>query len=190
MIDGPAGKLEALLDSPEIRPRAVVVFAHPRPQFEGSMHTKVICRAAKALRRIGFATLLFNFRGGGKSEGNFDQGRGELDDFRAGLDWAAAQYPGIALWAAGFSFGAWVALTVGAEDPRVSLLLGIVPLRRTMTFRRCGRARSPSSSSTVKPTNCFQSRMRDNSTSISRNQRGRRDRRGRSSFRRKSIGRR
>ena len=127
MIDGPAGNLEALLDEPERPPRAAVVFAHPHPEFGGSMHTKVVYRAAKALRRISCATLRFNFRGVGQSDGSFDRGRGEAGDFRAGLDWAARKYPGTALWAAGFSFGAWVALTVGAEDPQVDLLLGIAP---------------------------------------------------------------
>ena len=83
------------------------------------MHTKVVYQAAKALSRIGCAVLRFNFRGAGASAGTFDDGPGEQDDFRAALDFMAAQYPGAPLWAAGMSFGAWVALTVGAEDPRV-----------------------------------------------------------------------
>ena len=127
MIDGPAGSLEALLDEPGPSPRAAVVFAHPHPQFGGSMHTKVVYRSAKALSRIGCATLRFNFRGVGKSDGTFDSGRGEAEDFRAGLDWLVEKYPGVPLWAAGFSFGAWIALSVGADDPRVSLLLGVAP---------------------------------------------------------------
>ena len=127
MIDGPSGGLEVLLDEPESSPRAAIVFAHPHPQFGGTMHTKVVYRSAKALRRIGCATLRFNFRGVGKSDGAFDDGRGEAKDFRAGLDWIAERYPGVPLWAAGFSFGAWVALSVGTADPPVSLLLGIAP---------------------------------------------------------------
>lgn len=127
MIDGPAGSLEALLDEPGPSPCAAVVFAHTHPQLGGSMHTKVVHRSAKALRRIGCATLRFNFRGVGKSDGTFDRSRGEAADFRAGLDWLAGQYPGVPLWAAGFSFGAWIALSVGAADPRVSLLLGVAP---------------------------------------------------------------
>ena len=78
------------------------------------MHTKVVYRSAKALSRIGCATLRFNFRGVGKSDGTFDSGRGEAEDFRAGLDWLVEKYPGVPLWAAGFSFGAWIALSVGA----------------------------------------------------------------------------
>ena len=91
------------------------------------MHTKVVYQAAKALSRIGCAVLRFNFRGAGASAGSFTNGPGEMDDFRAALDFMHARYPGAPLWAAGMSFGAWVALTVGAEDPRVSTLIGIAP---------------------------------------------------------------
>ena len=91
------------------------------------MHTKVVYRATKALARVGCAVLRFNFRGVGRSEGTWDEGPGELDDYRAALDFAAARYPDADLWAAGFSFGSWVAMTIGATDPRVSLLLGVAP---------------------------------------------------------------
>jgi alpha/beta superfamily hydrolase len=127
-LRGPAGRLEALLDTPEPdHVRAAVVFAHPHPQHGGTMHTKVVYQGAKALTRIGCAVLRFNFRGVGASEGAFDSGEGEQEDFRAGLDYMAGKYPGIPLWAAGFSFGSWVALEVGALDPRVSVLIGIAP---------------------------------------------------------------
>ena len=125
---GPAGRLEALLDTPEPSPvRAAVVFAHPHPQQGGTMHTKVVFQGAKALSRIGCAVLRFNFRGVGASQGEFDRGEGEQADFRAALDYMAARYPGVPLWAAGFSFGSWVALEVGALDDRVSVLIGIAP---------------------------------------------------------------
>jgi alpha/beta superfamily hydrolase len=125
---GPAGRLEALLDTPEPSPvRAAVVFAHPHPQHGGTMHTKVVFQGAKALSRIGCAVLRFNFRGVGASQGEFDRGEGEQADFRAALDYMAARYPGVSLWAAGFSFGSWVALEVGALDDRVSVLIGIAP---------------------------------------------------------------
>jgi alpha/beta superfamily hydrolase len=126
-IAGPVGPLEALLDLPEGRPRAAVVFAHPHPLQGGTMHTKTVYQAAKALARIGCAVLRFNFRGVGRSAGAFDAGSGEMDDFRAGLDFMASRYPERALWAAGFSFGSFIALSVGAADPRVTLLLGIAP---------------------------------------------------------------
>lgn len=126
-ISGPAGPLEALLDLPADEPRVAAVFAHPHPLHGGTMHTKAVYQSAKALTRIGVAVLRFNFRGAGRSAGTHDAGSGEMDDFRAALDFMASRYPALPLWAAGFSFGSWVALTVGAEDPRVQLMLGIGP---------------------------------------------------------------
>jgi alpha/beta superfamily hydrolase len=130
-LNGPAGPLEALLDEPSTiaggHVRAAVVFAHPHPQFGGTMHTKAVYQGAKGLARIGCAVLRFNFRGVGRSAGEFDNGEGEKADFSAALSYMAARYPGAQLWAAGFSFGAWVALEVGALDARVSALIGIAP---------------------------------------------------------------
>lgn len=91
------------------------------------MHTKAVYQGTKGLTRIGCAVLRFNFRGVGRSEGAFDAGDGEKQDFSAALDYMAAKYASVPLWAAGFSFGAWVALEVGAVDSRVSLLIGIAP---------------------------------------------------------------
>ena len=124
---GPAGPLEALIDEPQGPLRAAVVFAHPHPQFGGTMHTKAVFQGAKGLARIGCAVLRFNFRGVGRSAGQFDQGPGEQADFGAALDYMAARYPAARLWAAGFSFGSWVALEVGAQDDRVSVLIGVAP---------------------------------------------------------------
>jgi uncharacterized protein len=129
-IPGPVGRLEALLDEPAgngSSVRAAVVFAHPHPQWGGTMHTKVVYQAAKALGRIGCAVLRFNFRGVGASAGTFEQGVGEADDFRAGLDFMHQRYPSARLWGGGFSFGAWIALTVSAADVRVSTLIGVAP---------------------------------------------------------------
>ena len=142
-IAGRAGRIEALLEEPAApgtighdgrvsrgHPgglRAAVVLAHPLTSQGGTMHTKAVYQAAKALSRIGCAVLRFNFRGAGASEGTFSNGPGEQEDFRAALDDMAAQYPGAPIWAAGMSFGAWVALSAGAGDPRVTALLGIAP---------------------------------------------------------------
>ncbi len=126
-IPGPAGRLEALLDEPSAGgdPRAAVVLAHPHPQYGGTLHTKAVYWAAKACTRIGCAVVRFNFRGAGSSAGAFTDGPGEMDDFRAGLAFMQERYPSAPLWAGGMSFGAWVALSVGAGDPRVSALIGI-----------------------------------------------------------------
>ena len=126
-IPGPAGSLEALLDLPEDTPRAVAVFGHPHPLHGGTMHTKALYQAAKAMPRIGVAALRINFRGVGRSAGTFDAGPGEMDDFRSAVSFAAGRFPDLPIWAAGMSFGSWIAMTAGAEDPRVSLLLGIAP---------------------------------------------------------------
>ncbi len=127
-IQGPRGPLEALLEAPAVSARAAAVFAHPHPLYGGTMHTRVVFQGAKALARIGVAVLRFNFRGVGRSAGTFDDGAGEREDYRAALDFVAAQYPRLPLWTVGFSFGAWIAMTAGADDPRVRVLLGIAPV--------------------------------------------------------------
>ena len=126
-IAGPAGPLEALLDEPEGEPRAVAVFGHPHPLHGGTMHTKALYQAAKAMPRIGVAALRFNFRGVGRSGGTFDSGPGEKEDFTAAIDFVSDRFPDLPVWAAGMSFGSWIAMTTGAEEPRVSLLLAIAP---------------------------------------------------------------
>jgi alpha/beta superfamily hydrolase len=132
-IPGPAGQLEAIYKPAETtvpgKERAAVV-CHPHPAHSGTMHNKVVFRAARALGETGFATLRFNFRGVGRSEGAYDEGRGERDDVRAGIDWLAAEHPKAELVVAGFSFGAWTGLPVGCADERVSRLVGIgTPVR-------------------------------------------------------------
>ena len=126
-IPGAVGQLEALLDLPEGPPRRAVVFAHPLPIKGGTMHTKVVFQAAKALTRIGCVVLRFNFRGVGRSAGTWDNGRGEMDDYRAAVDFVSARYPELELWAAGFSFGSYIAMTAGADDDRMCALIGIAP---------------------------------------------------------------
>jgi alpha/beta superfamily hydrolase len=126
-IPGPVGPLEAMIDMPAGTPRAAVVFAHPLPIQGGTMHTKVVFQGTKALTRVGCAVLRFNFRGVGRSAGQWDEGRGEKDDYRAAVDFMAARYPDLELWAAGFSFGSYIAMTCGAEDDRICTLIGVAP---------------------------------------------------------------
>jgi alpha/beta superfamily hydrolase len=99
---------------------------HPLPTEGGTMHNKVVTMTARALRECGATTVRFNFRGVGRSEGSFDEGRGEADDLRAVVAWARAQHPGKQLWLAGFSFGAYVSLKMAAEL-QPALLLSIAP---------------------------------------------------------------
>jgi uncharacterized protein len=126
-IPGPAGPLEALLEEPKGSPRAAVVFAHPLPTEGGTMHTKMVYQGAKGLVRAGCVVLRFNFRGVGRSPGEFDKGRGEQDDFRAAVDFMATRYPALEIWAAGASFGSYVALMAGAADERVCALIAVAP---------------------------------------------------------------
>jgi alpha/beta superfamily hydrolase len=128
-LPGPAGRLELAVDLPEAeapRRALVAIVCHPLPTEGGTMHNKVVTMAARALRELGAATVRFNFRGAGDSDGHFDEGRGELDDLRAVAAWVRAQRPRDALWLAGFSFGAFVAYRAAAEL-RAGLLLSIAP---------------------------------------------------------------
>ena len=120
-----------------------MVFGHPHTELGGTMHTKVVYQAAKALSRIGCAVLRINFRGAGSSAGAFSNGPGEMDDFRSALDYMQEHYRGVEMWAAGMSFGAWIALTVGAEDPRVSTLVGICPPLNRYDFDPIARSTKP-----------------------------------------------
>jgi len=125
-LNGPAGRLEAILWSPsEGTAEMAAVVCHPHPLFGGTMHNKVVYQAAKSLDALGLPVLRFNFRGTGLSEGKHDRGQGELGDVRAALDFLASEFPNIPLLVAGFSFGCWVGLQAGCEDKRVASLIGL-----------------------------------------------------------------
>lgn len=126
-ISGSVGRLEGLLWVPAV-PQSIhlaAVVSHPHPLYQGTMHNKVVYQTAKALDSLGIPVLRFNFRGVGASEGSYDRGLGEEDDVRAALDYLEAQFPGVPLLAAGFSFGAWVGLRRGCRDSRVVELIGL-----------------------------------------------------------------
>jgi uncharacterized protein len=144
-VPGPAGLLEGLINaSASAEPRAIAVLAHPLPTAGGTLHTKAVFHTARALARIGCPVLRFNFRGVGRSAGTFDGGRGERDDFRAALDFMTARYPDTRhVWACGMSFGSWVAMTAGAQDTRVSTLIGIAPPVSTYDFSPVVSAAKP-----------------------------------------------
>jgi uncharacterized protein len=132
LLDGPAGKLEALLDVPDgANPHAIALVCHPHPLFGGTMHNKVVHRVARALRSSGYAVLRFNFRGVGRSEGRHDLGVGEIEDARAALDWLRDRYPAAPYTLAGFSFGSRVILSLGCamQDAERLIALGF-PAKR------------------------------------------------------------
>lgn len=126
-LNGPAGKLEAVLWTPAhgAPPRFAAVVCHPHPLFGGTLHNKVVYQAAKALDSRGGAVLRFNFRGTGLSEGKHDGGVGELEDVRAAVEFLVERFPEVPLLVVGFSFGCWVGLQVGCEDARVKRVIGI-----------------------------------------------------------------
>jgi alpha/beta superfamily hydrolase len=126
-IPAPHGQLEAILKEPRDvgAARAAALVLHPHPLHGGTMHNKVVFRAARALNEAGLITLRLNFRGVGASTGTHDYARGEQEDARAGLDYLTTAYPQLPHLLAGFSFGARVGLEVGASDPRVAALIGI-----------------------------------------------------------------
>ena len=124
-IPSPQGQLEAILKAPRGPLRGTALVLHPHPLFGGTMHNKVVFRAAAALNDAGLLVLRINFRGVGQSTGEHDEGRGERDDVRAGLDYLAGNYPDREITLCGFSFGARVGLEVGVGDQRVRRLISI-----------------------------------------------------------------
>jgi uncharacterized protein len=124
-IASPHGQLEAILKAPRGPIRGLALVLHPHPLFGGTMHNKVVFRAAAALNDAGLVALRINFRGVGQSTGEHDEGRGERDDARAGFDYLAENYPGQEIILCGFSFGARVGLQVGFADQRVRRLISI-----------------------------------------------------------------
>ena len=125
-IRTPHGQLEAILkESTSAAARGVALVLHPHPLGGGTMHNKVVFRAAGALNDAGLVTLRINFRGVGQSTGTHDEGRGELDDVRAGLDYLREKYANRPITICGFSFGARMGLEVGISDDRVVNLISI-----------------------------------------------------------------
>lgn len=120
---GPAGAIEALHKPGSDHAIRAAVLSHPHPRFGGTMHNKVVFRAAKAFERLGYPSLRFNFRGVGRSQGSFDEGIGEAQDVKAALDWMSAEHPDLPLVHCGFSFGNAVGTPVAAADPRVDRLV-------------------------------------------------------------------
>lgn len=131
-IPGPVGLLEALREVPAAAqaPRAFGVICHPHPLFGGTMTNKVVHMLARSCHELGVPTLRFNFRGVGASAGQYDDGRGETDDALAMIEQGRALWPGAALWLAGFSFGAWVALRAAPRAAAARLVTVAPPVGR------------------------------------------------------------
>lgn len=123
-LDGPAGRLEALLNLGSPGATHAGLVCHPHPLGGGTMHNKVVFHAMKALNSFGFPVLRFNFRGTGLSAGEHDEGRGEIADVQAALAWLKREF-GLPIIFAGFSFGAATGLRAACPDPDVQALISI-----------------------------------------------------------------
>src|ERR1700756_3126246 len=117
-LEGPVGRLEALLNSGDASATHAALVCHPHPLYGGTLHNKVVFHTMKALNGFGFPVLRFNFRGTGLSQGNHNHGNGEVEDVRVALDWLEKEFPCPIIFA-GFSFGAAVGLRAARPDPRV-----------------------------------------------------------------------
>lgn len=131
LVAGPAGDIECLVEQlgEGARPISALI-CHPHPLFGGSLDNKVVHTLSRALHRLGISTVRFNFRGVGKTEGDHDEGRGETDDALAIVDWMHERWPERALWLAGFSFGAWIALRASAARDCAQLITVAPPVQR------------------------------------------------------------
>lgn len=124
------GRLEALYRELQ-DPAGIAIVCHPHPLGGGTLHNKVVFRAARGLEAANVATLRFNFRGVGASGGKHDEGEGEVDDVNTAIDWMKRKHPGLKLFVGGFSFGAWVASRAACERPDVDAVFLIgTPLNK------------------------------------------------------------
>ena len=142
-IVGPAGELEALLEDPQLEPRAGFgVICHPHPLYGGTMTNKVVHTLARALQEQGLATIRFNYRGVGTSAGHFDDGRGETNDALAVIAWGRERWPQVPLTLAGFSFGSMVAL-LATPTAQPAELITVAPAVANLQFGAIERPACP-----------------------------------------------
>lgn len=136
-IPGPAGRLEGILGLPrDAEPiHQIAVICHPHPQHGGTMNNKVVNYLAKSFNEMGFATVRFNFRGVGASEGQYGHGEGETDDALAAVEWMKHRFPNSALWLGGFSFGSYTALRASNQLEDVAGLITVAPAVNLFDFR-------------------------------------------------------
>ena len=123
-LDGPVGRLEALVNAGSADATRAALVCHPHPSFGGTLHNRVVFHTMKALNGFGFPVLRFNFRSAGLSQGEHDHGRGEVNDVRAALEWLNEEFH-LPLIFAGFSFGAAVGLQAACPDPRVKAAIAL-----------------------------------------------------------------
>lgn len=125
-VNGPAGKLECILEEPEnSAPLEAALICHPHPQHGGTMLNKVVHRLARGLRNSGCVVLRFNFRGVNLSEGEFGDWVGETEDARSVLAELRRRYPELPLLLGGFSFGSRIALRLAADEGGIGRAIAV-----------------------------------------------------------------
>jgi hypothetical protein len=128
VINGPAGRLEARYTAAKDDNAPIALLLHPHPQHGGTMNNKVVYTLFHAFLHCGFSALRFNFRGVGRSQGQFDRGEGELADAASALDWLQATQPNAKVcWVGGFSFGAWIAMQLLMRRPEIGAFIAVAP---------------------------------------------------------------
>jgi alpha/beta superfamily hydrolase len=128
IFTGPAGRLEGRFQPSKQKNGPIAIILHPHPMFHGTMNNQVVYQLFYMFTKRGFAVLRFNFRGVGRSQGEFDHGAGELSDAAAALDWVQSIHPDArSCWVAGFSFGAWIGMQLLMRRPEVEGFISIAP---------------------------------------------------------------
>ena len=128
IFPGPDGRLEGRYHPTAQKDAPIALILHPHPQYGGNMNNRVTYALHYAFRDLGFTALRFNFRGVGRSQGEFDQGQGELSDAAAALDYLQMHNPNArGCWVAGFSFGAWIGMQLLMRRPEISGFVSIAP---------------------------------------------------------------
>ena len=128
IFNGPAGRLEARYQAGPERDSPIAIILHPHPAFGGSMNNPIVYRLYYMFKERGFTVLRINFRGIGRSQGEFDYGHGELSDAAAALDWVQSLQPDSKrAWVAGYSFGAWIGMQLLMRRPEIEGFMSISP---------------------------------------------------------------
>ncbi|WP_299438107.1 alpha/beta hydrolase [uncultured Rhodospira sp.] len=128
IFNGPEGRLEGRYHHSRVPNGPIALVLHPHPQQGGTMNNKVVYTLHHVFSRRGFSVMRFNFRGVGRSQGDFDNGQGELSDAAAALDWLQAVNPDAGhCWVAGFSFGAWIGMQLLMRRPEISGFVAVAP---------------------------------------------------------------
>jgi hypothetical protein len=135
IINGAEGRLEGRYSPAKSDRAPVAVLLHPHPQYGGTMHNKVVFTLNQSFLQAGFATLRFNFRGVGRSQGSFARGEGELTDAASALDWIQTYNANAsACWIGGFSFGAWIGMQLLMRRPEIDRFIAVAPPANVYDF--------------------------------------------------------